>query len=415
MSRAADQPLHLRNSCLHRPHTHLALALRLAPSPPRDPILTHLIHRSYLGLNSFLNLLNRWALGLHGLRFPLIMTASHMIFGFGAFSPLMFMSEKYYSQHTRVLTEDWKGLATIAVMNGVQIACNNASLTVMELSMNQVIRASIPVLVALIAVCVEHKIPSKSEIACLFVISLGVMLAVWEESRNAVLGIILTVSERTQFCGAQFVAAARHSRRNSADDTLCLAIALQVASSVMQSIQMSVTGKVMSGKSKLNSFQMTFYTGPVAFMTLLVPAMALEQVVFAEALATKPLATVGFLLGSCCVAVVYNVVLFQSVHTLSSVGTAILGNVKIVCLLFLSSLILGELKGWAANQFLGCFLTFGAAWAYSYIKVMQKKRPPPVLPTAEQVAVRPELSTVSQQLATKDVADATKAAGASGQ
>ena len=53
----------------------------------------------------------------------------------------MFMSEKYYSQHTRVLTEDWKGLATIAVMNGVQIACNNASLTVMELSMNQVIRA----------------------------------------------------------------------------------------------------------------------------------------------------------------------------------------------------------------------------------------------------------------------------------
>ena len=196
---------------------------------------------------------------------------------------------------------------------------------------------------------------------------------------------------------------------------LCHIIALQVASSVMQSIQMSVTGKVMSGKSKLNSFQMTFYTGPVAFMTLLVPAMAVEQVVFAEALATKPLATVGFLLGSCCVAVVYNVVLFQSVHTLSSVGTAILGNVKIVCLLFLSSLILGELKGWAANQFLGCFLTFGAAWAYSYIKVMQKKRPPPVLPTAEQVAVRPELSTVSQQLATKDVADATKAAGASGQ
>ena len=214
MSRAADRPRHLRNSCLHRPHTHLALALRLAPSPPRDPILTHLIHRSYLGLNSFLNLLNRWALGLHGLRFPLIMTASHMIFGFGAFSPLMLMSEKYYSQHTRVLTEDWKGLATIAVMNGVQIACNNASLTVMELSMNQVIRASIPVLVALIAVCVEHKIPSKSEIACLFVISLGVMLAVWEESRNAVLGIILTVSERARNFsprairrGAQFFSA----------------------------------------------------------------------------------------------------------------------------------------------------------------------------------------------------------------
>ena len=65
-------------------------------------------------------------------------------------------------------------------MNGVQIACNNASLTVMELSMNQVI-ASIPVLVALIAVCVEHKIPSKSEARALRHLP-GVMLAVWEES-----------------------------------------------------------------------------------------------------------------------------------------------------------------------------------------------------------------------------------------
>ena len=41
-------------------------------APPRGPAIhsqpmpTQLIHRSYLGLNSFLNLLNRWALGLHG-------------------------------------------------------------------------------------------------------------------------------------------------------------------------------------------------------------------------------------------------------------------------------------------------------------------------------------------------------------
>merc|ERR1719364_223096 len=123
--------------------------------------------------------------------------------------------------------------------------------------MNQVIRASIPVLVALIAVCVEHKIPSKSEIACLFGISLGVMLAVWEESRNAVLGIILTLM-----------------------------------STVMQSIQMSLSGKLMSGVSgKLDSFQMTFYTGPVAFVTLLPFAVIAEFNVFGESLVARPTAT----------------------------------------------------------------------------------------------------------------------------
>ena len=58
----------------------------------------------------------------------------------------------------------------------------------------------------------------------------------------------------------------------------------------------------------------------------------------------------------------------RQVRTLSSVGTAILGNVKIVLLLFLSSLLLGELGGWSANQYLGCLLTFVAAGVYSYIK-----------------------------------------------
>ena len=174
--------------------------------------------RRYLGLNSLLNLMNRWALGLHGLRFPLFMTACHMIFGSCALSPLMFLSPKYADKHMDVLQNDWKGLVTIALMNGFQIACNNASLTVMELSMNQVrppplpasalhpattlparppprgdriatparitrditrpcqvIRASVPVCVAIFGVCIEHKVPSKAEVACLFVVSCGVM------------------------------------------------------------------------------------------------------------------------------------------------------------------------------------------------------------------------------------------------
>ena len=64
-------------------------------------------------------------------------------------------------------------------------------------------------------------------------------------------------------------------------------------------------------------------------------------------------------------------------RTLSSVGTAILGNVKIVLLLFLSSLLLGELGGWSANQYLGCLLTFVAAGFYSYIKASAGSKPKP--------------------------------------
>jgi len=128
---------------------------------------------------------------------------------------------------------------------------------------------------------------------------------------------------------------------------------------------------------------MTFYTGPVAFVTLIPFAMITEFNVFAESLLSRPFATCSFLLGSCMIAVVYNVVLFQSVRTLSSVGTAILGNVKIVCLLFLSSILLGELSAWSANQFLGCFLTFVSAGVYSYLKASASKPAAPQ-PVAEQ-------------------------------
>ena len=42
-----------------------------------------------------------------------------------------------------------------------------------------------------------------------------------------------------------------------------------------------------------------------------------------------------------------------------------------------SSLLLGELGGWSANQYLGCLLTFVAAGAYSSIKASAQKTPAP--------------------------------------
>ena len=59
---------------------------------------------------------------------------------------------------------------------------------------------------------------------------------------------------------------------------------------------------------------------------------------------------------------------------------------KIVLLLFLSSAILGELGGWTANQYLGCFFTFFAAGAYSYIKASRAGKPAPVAPTSVEIS-----------------------------
>merc|ERR1719277_2293693 len=97
-------------------------------------------------------------------------------------------------------------------------------------------------------------------------------------------------------------------------------------------------------------------------------------------IAANPSVAGGVIVGTCMLAVVYNVVLFQTIRRLGPVGSAVLGNVKIVVLLLLSSVLLGEMQRWSRRQFVGCVLTFGGAAVYS----MQKVKKPLVVPATKK-------------------------------
>ena len=142
-------------------------------------------------------------------------------------------------------------------------------------------------------------------------------------------------------------------------------------SAVVQAAQMSLSSKLMT--KKLSSFQMTFYTGPVAFLCLLPWGLYYEAQVFVQATQDKPVEVIGFLLGGCLMAVMYNVVFFQCLQTISSVGTSIMGNVKIVLLIMLSAMLLGELAAWPLSQFAGCAITFAGTFWYSYLRQTAQK------------------------------------------
>ena len=108
--------------------------------------------------------------------------------------------------------------------------------------------------------------------------------------------------------------------------------------------------------------------GPVAFAFLLPGGLYYEADVFVQSTERKPVEVVGFLLGGCLMAVAYNVVFFQCLQTISSVGTSIMGNVKILLLVLLSAVTLGELATWPPSQFAGCAITFAATFWYSYLR-----------------------------------------------
>ena len=104
---------------------------------------------------------------------------------------------------------------------------------------------------------------------------------------------------------------------------------------------------------------------------------SLEAHELSRVLLTQPRETLAFLLGSCCLAVAYNIVIFQSLKTLSSVGTVVLGNVKIVLLIALTAMLLGELQSWTTVQIVGCVATFGGSALYSFLR-WQARQPAPV-------------------------------------
>eukprot|EP00976_Prorocentrum_cordatum_P075603 1181959-Prorocentrum_minimum.AAC.1 len=114
----------------------------------------------YLGLNSFLNLLNKWALGVYGFKFPVVMTVMHMIFSFLFLLPIMIFHPSYAGQHHTALKTQWKGVVMIGSFMAINIALNNASLVTMTLSLNQVIRASIPCFTGVFAIFVEKRYPT---------------------------------------------------------------------------------------------------------------------------------------------------------------------------------------------------------------------------------------------------------------
>ena len=134
-------------------------------------------------------------------------------------------------------------------------------------------------------------------------------------------------------------------------------------------------------------------------LTVVSCAFRLETPGFMRFARHHPEETTYILLGGCCLALAYNIVLMQSVpprtlrrhtakppfpavlpsspphcpaaappHTqvrsLSSVGTAVLGNFRTVLLIFMSALILGELKDWNSARWVGCVNTFIGAAAY---------------------------------------------------
>ena len=334
-----------------------------APKPPGSArvILTVFL---YLGLNSSLNLLNRYTLGMAGFKFPVSLTCMHLAFQICALAPIVLLrSREGKETHRAVVKRLWRGLFAIGTFMAVNISLNNASLLHLSLSYNQVIRASIPVVCAACAVLVEKKIPTALEALGLALVAAGVMGTVagstsqLEQRPNEVTGLI--------FC---------------------------VVATVSNALMMTFSGKIMGGE-KLDAVSLTFYTSPVVLGLLLPVALTLEwekmtKRLRVESLEADPFVaaaaeTPGLVSGStllrlvllgCCNAVVYNWVHNKVIAMTSATTTTVLGNVKVAMLFLFSRVLFGETKDWTWAMACGAGVALGGFAVFSFAKLQAAKR-----------------------------------------
>jgi drug/metabolite transporter (DMT)-like permease len=307
----------------------------------------------YLGLNTSLNLLNKWALGHYGMAFPLTLTSAHMSFSFIVLAP--FALRVPIETHVRTIEKQWRGIVYIGSFLALNIALNNISLIDISLSLNQVIRSSIPVVTCLLAIGVEGKMPSEKEATSLVVLTIGVMIAVWQ-------GTVAGKPHAIIFC---------------------------VVGTICNAAMMTFSGKLLS--EKLDVVRLTFYTAPVSLLCLAPFMIWMEldafQIYFAEHFND----VLGIILLSSVNAVTYNLVHSLMIKRSSAVTTTVLGEIKIVGLLILSAVILDEGKELTPKMLLGCFLAMAGFFMYSQTKIEKAKSKPnqhssPALPSMSREA-----------------------------
>eukprot|EP00889_Picochlorum_renovo_P008949 jgi/Picre1/35979/NNA_003436.t1 len=284
---------------------------------------------SYLALNASLNLLNKWALG-HGLKFPLALTCAHMAFSFIVLAPLSILNPL---GHRETLVKEWKAIGYIGSSMALSIALNNVSLLEITLSLNQVIRSSLPVVTSILAVFIEKKMPTVHEAISLCILSVGVMIAVWQ-------GAIAGEPKGILLC---------------------------ITSTVCSAVMMTVTSKLLS--ENLDVVRLTFYSAPVSLLCLS-PFMAWIELpdlcIYFKGHSTW---ATSILLVTSVNAVMYNIVHYLMIKNSSSVTTTVLGEIKVVGLLILSTQILNEGKEFTYRMTIGCAIAMLGFIAYSQVKI----------------------------------------------
>lgn len=219
----------------------------------------------------------------------------------------------------------------------LNIALNNVSLLYVSLSLNQIIRSSIPAVTCIMAILVERKIPSCMESLSLLILCIGVMIVVWEGSVS----------------GHPF------------------GVFICLLGTFSNSLMMTLSSKLLS--QKLDPIKLTFYTAPVSLLCLMPFMLKMEYKDFVIFNSTNGFHTFGIMLIGCMNALFYNLVHYLVIKQTSAVTSTVLGQVKVIGLVILAAFLLNERKEFSTRMIVGSLVALVGFSLYSQIEIKRIK------------------------------------------
>lgn len=295
-------------------------------------------------LNLFLNFFNKWALNPRGAGFHFAFFYSMFHMAMSALGSLVLMLIRppktglpTWSQFLEYKYE----LGALALCTSVNIGCNNASLIIIGLFINQIIKALSPFIVMLISVFILGRTYSTKLIVSVVVIAAAAMCAVpFSDPSCSVLGIAL------------------------------------VGAATLASSTKPVVGELLmkdSAKPALEPSLLVFYDSCISFFAmmtywLLVPSEREGSLAY---LAAKPVLSLVIIGAGSLSAFVYNLSIYYFTLVASALTVMVATNLLKVCLIATSAVIEGvtDVFNW-----MGIVVFFAAVCAYAWFNFEEKQQ-----------------------------------------
>jgi len=307
-------------------------------------VVVALVVLTYGALSVGFNMYNSFLLRMvPGFKFPVVYTTTHMFAGFIGASLLIFVFKAGTVSLER-FTSKWRPLLLLACLRSGTIVLNNWSLVLINLTLNKVIKSTVPVFVVFFSIVVEKKKYSWQIIVTLMFLIVGTILSCIKstDTGNNPIGIVMAIGSSAVGGGGIVMSA------------------------------------LLLGKDHgLSPVELLFYFSPLQTMLLFTLSLFTEMSEFLEWSSLHIWAAILWIVLGAGLAFLFNLTGFCLVQTTSATTTAICGNVVVVIVIVLSTTFMtdhSEFPPWW--NIVGYCISVISAMVYVGINLHQKKPPP---------------------------------------